>query len=274
MISKNRYITSSIAGRMLFFLSLWKKNCNNALQFHFSSSFSFKQPLQFITKRDIYRPYSFGRTIPTMMPEGPEVKTLIDQLQPAVGQRLINIKFLSGRYIRHGRPRGFDEFRSTFTKYNPQNGDDYRTQDTVDHVVEWNAKGKFIYIVLDNGNVASFQGKERDDYRRSIWITLGMSGRFINDSANNANDISKARWYLEFLDSKGTVRKVYYLDTRNFGTLRFSLSNKELMDKLNSIGPDILNDCTLEIFTERMKRKKPDLNICKFLMNQKNISGV
>ena len=59
------------------------------------------------------------RSAPVMMPEGPEVRTLLDQLQPAVGMRLTDLRFLSGRYVRHGRPRGFDDFRKTMTCRRP-----------------------------------------------------------------------------------------------------------------------------------------------------------
>ena len=50
---------------------------------------------------------SFSRSNIVMMPEGPEVRTLVDQLQPAVGMRLKDFKFLSGRYVTNDRPRGF-----------------------------------------------------------------------------------------------------------------------------------------------------------------------
>jgi len=210
------------------------------------------------------------------MPEGPEVRTLVDQLQPAVGQQLADLKFLSGRYTKHGTPRGFDEFWSTMTKSSSYDGERENINQTVDYVVEWKAKGKFIYMVLDNGNVAPTLengSDEKDGYLRSIWITLGMSGRFINDSI--IREDNNARWYLEFCNAtNGKKRKIYYLDTRNFGTLRFSLSKRELMDKLHSLGPDILDDCTEDIFMQVMDKAKPGLNICKFLMNQKKISGV
>jgi len=230
-----------------------------------------------------------------MMPEGPEVRTLVDQLQPAVGQRLVDLKFLSGRYTRHGTPRGFDGFWPTMTERagggRDGAGSDRSTVDVdvdvdvdvnvdvnvnvnVDRLVEWRAKGKFIYMVLDDGRqgvTPSTLEKEKggeDDYLRSIWITLGMSGRFMNDSV--IREDNNARWYLEFWNADtGTARKIYFLDTRNFGTLRFSLSKRELMDKINGLGPDILDDCTEEIFMGVMDKAKPGLNVCKFLMNQK-----
>lgn len=40
------------------------------------------------------------------MPEGPEVRVLVDQLQPAVGMRLVNFHFMSGRYMNKGNVTG------------------------------------------------------------------------------------------------------------------------------------------------------------------------
>ena len=77
-----------------------------------------------------------------MMPEGPEVRTLVDQLQGAVGSRLLDVHFLSGRYVRHEKPDGFAAFAKTMTPYNKKNA-----AEEVDIIQEWNAKGKFIYII-------------------------------------------------------------------------------------------------------------------------------
>lgn len=261
----------SLAKMIMIFLSTHR--VVGALQLQMSSSFLAKQSPRFAPKRSLCtsRPSPFRRTTPTMMPEGPEVRTLVDQLQPAVGQRLTDLNFLSGRYTKHGMPRGFDEFWPTMTKPSSDDGEKGSIDQTIDRVVEWHAKGKFIYIILDNGNVAPTLengSDEKDGYLRSIWITLGMSGRFINDSI--IREDNNARWSLEFWNEKnGKKRKIYYLDTRNFGTLRFSLSKRELMDKLDSLGPDILDDCTEDVFMEVMNKAKPGLNVCKFLMNQK-----
>ena len=69
------------------------------------------------TVRIASRSLSTRRSNIIMMPEGPEVKILIDQLQPAVGMRLVSFKFLSGRYVTHGRPNRYDEFVNTMTPY-------------------------------------------------------------------------------------------------------------------------------------------------------------
>lgn len=246
-----------------------------------------------------------------MMPEGPEVRTLVDQLQPAVGMRLTDLRFLSGRYVRHGRPKGFDDFRKTMTPFDKSNvgvskrkssnGDDMvdghdtdegdmlaralTTRDEIDVVTEWKAKGKFIYMILDDGNPSAVASGGESDYLRSIWITLGMSGKFVSETANSAANYMHeygssaedgARWYLDFWDpSSERTKRIYYHDTRNFGTLRFSLSESELIKKLATLGLDILDPrTTVEGFLAVMGRTKPSVNICKFLMDQKKISGV
>ena len=250
------------------------------------------------------------------MPEGPEVRTLVDQLQPAVGMRLADLRFLSGRYVHHGRPKGFDDFRRTMTPFDKSRrksdendgSDDSKGIDAddegdmlaralatrdfaeVDVVTEWKAKGKFIYLILDDGNSSAVTTGENSiadesDYLRSIWITLGMSGRFVSETANSASDYfheygngveDGARWYMDFWDPNNEkTRRVFYHDTRNFGTLRFSLSESELTQKLATLGLDILDPkTTVDGFLAVMDRTKPTVNICKFLMDQKKISGV
>lgn len=211
----------------------------------------------------------------TMMPEGPEVRTLVDQLQGAVGSRLVDVQFLSGRYVRHGPPDGFDAFAKTMTRYNKTN-----PADNVDIVKEWNTKGKFIYILLDHGakkpplNATTTTTTTEDDFQRSIWITLGMSGRFLNEERHEA-DPRHARWYLSLLMKDGSQRKLYYHDMRNFGTVKFCLSAQALSKKLDSLGLDILDRNTTEDdFVQLVERQKSDLNVCKLLMNQSKLSGV
>eukprot|EP00563_Minutocellus_polymorphus_P009469 CAMPEP_0181023782 /NCGR_PEP_ID=MMETSP1070-20121207/2225_1 /TAXON_ID=265543 /ORGANISM="Minutocellus polymorphus, Strain NH13" /LENGTH=704 /DNA_ID=CAMNT_0023100801 /DNA_START=202 /DNA_END=2316 /DNA_ORIENTATION=+ len=302
--------------------------CNSAVSAYthtYQSSFtkgaaSFRQRLAIPVANQRRRPLSscagagaIRRTTPTMMPEGPEVRTLVDQLQPAVGMRLADLRFLSGRYVRHGRPKGFDDFCKTMTPIDKSlvnkgksNGDEagdidsasgtddgdmlaraLTTRDEVDVVTEWKAKGKFIYMVLDDGNASAVTGDivDNSDYLRSIWITLGMSGRFVSETANSAANYMQeygngvedgARWYMDFCDpTTERTKRIYYHDTRNFGTLRFSLSESELTKKLSTLGLDILDSrTTVEGYLAVIDRTKPTMNICKFLMDQKKISGV
>lgn len=246
----------------------------------------------------------YHRSTITMMPEGPEVKTLVDQLQPAVGMRLVDFRFLSGRYVRHGRPAGFEEFAKTMTPVGGErrhltegsnNGGDnngsneltytgYEDDENdkhasvqVDIVTSIKCKGKFIYLTLDHGQNKS-NAAISNHYQRSIWITLGMTGQFLNQvQANKLPDgKSDPRWYIELMDTTTRqTRRIYYRDTRNFGTLKFILSAQELMDKLDTLGPDVLdNKCTEDVFLDILDRSSQKRNICKLLMDQTKLSGV
>jgi uracil-DNA glycosylase len=263
--------------------------------------------LQLLRRTCYYHSYrrtlSTRRTIPRMMPEGPEVRTLVDQLQPAVGKRLTDFQFLSGRYVRGARPRGFESFAKTITPiafsecsdagggnggYNVVSTTNHDYEDgevnhNIDIIKSLNCKGKFIYMVLDEGKNAATNDKD-PDYQRSIWITLGMTGRFVNEAdvnkpraSNSDREGSDPRWYFETMDvSNGQKRKIYFRDARNFGCLIFSLSADELDQKLASLGPDMLDveNTTEEVFLEVMNNSKQNRNICKFLMDQSKIAGV
>ena len=102
------------------------------------------------------------------------------------------------------------------------------------------------------------------------WITLGMTGKFVSEKVHESNN-AHGRWYLELM-GPSTLEKnrIYYHDIRNFGTLKFCLSKAELEDKLQTLGPDILEMATTteDTFLEVWSSKNPSLNVCKFLMNQ------
>jgi uracil-DNA glycosylase/DNA-formamidopyrimidine glycosylase len=212
-----------------------------------------------------------------MMPEGPEVRTLVQQLHDGVGQRLVDWRFLSGRYIRHSKPAGWEEFKTTMTQMTEQDIND--NEESVDIVLEWKCKGKFIYMLLDNGKQGA-RVNEDDDFARSIWITLGMTGKFLNHNVWESlprYQQDEARWYVELCNiSTGKRTRIYYYDTRNFGTLKFCLSRGELAAKLESLGPDILDTdtTTAVIFQQIFAATKPTMNICRFLMDQSKIAGI
>jgi formamidopyrimidine-DNA glycosylase len=218
-----------------------------------------QQSIQFQPRRRFFA----TRSSITMMPEGPEVRTLVDQLQGGVGKRLVDVRFLSGRYVRNGRPDSFQAFAKTMTPvFQPHNPKPQKT----DIITSWKAKGKFMYVTLDNGNNHNVM---TDDFQRSIWITLGMTGQFVTEQVHE-QDPRFGRWYLDILDiATNTVRKVYYHDQRNFGTLKFCLSKEELELRLQSLGPDILDPETTENdFVEVISRQRSGSNVCTFLMDQ------
>jgi uracil-DNA glycosylase len=253
----------------------------------------------------------------TMMPEGPEVRALVDQLQGGIGRRLVDMTFQSGRYgVRNAaKPDGWHEFAATMTPLVLVN--DNKTEKTtreaaaataaieaVDIISDWACKGKFIYILLDKGRINSTTSRSSSrssnalnrndpDFQRSIWITLGMTGRFLSQADHEQSSASQrqhARWVLQLatVNSNTTttttqptkaatnLTKIYYHDARSFGTLKFSTSRLALLEKLQSLGPDILKPTTTteRDFVQILSSSTSSMNICKFLMNQAKISGI
>ena len=171
------------------------------------------------------------------MPEGPECTIVAKQLHSfSANKKLEKIEILTGRYTRK-LPDGYEEFCK-------------RLPETVAGVSN---KGKFIYLMTDEGS--------------TIFITLGMSGTF------KVQDNKYARVKFSFDDKS----ELFYSDMRNFGTLKFfTPDNAEvaLKKKLSEIGPDMLNDpCQSSEWLKICHRRKTN-SMVKFLMNQKNISGV
>jgi formamidopyrimidine-DNA glycosylase len=240
----------------------------DALSVVSSRSSAFGRSLQIRQTKAQQQNRMYSKSRITMMPEGPEVKTVVDQLQGGVGMEYQGVQFLSGRYIRHGTPVGYDGFCETLAPEVDESDDNIEERDTI---VEWNAKGKFIYIVLNDGKHELQQEEDDDDFKRSIWVTLGMSGRFVAES-QQPRQTTQARWAIHLRNGKsGKTSKIFYHDPRNFGTLKFCLSAKALEAKLKTLGPDILqsNTTTEDVFVALVAAQKPELNVCKFLMNQK-----
>jgi len=168
------------------------------------------------------------------MPEGPEVKTTVDFLKSYEGKTLRSLKVLTGRYTK--KP------------INNINNPNWKTPLLLENV---NCKGKFIYFNFKE-NVCLFN-------------TLGMTGMWSNRPSKHA------RIRFEFDDKDNYL---YFNDTRNFGTLKIVLNKKDLDKKLNSLGPDILeDDISCQSFINRFT-SKPNKTIAECLMNQSVVSGV
>ena len=83
-------------------------------------------------------------------------------------------------------------------------------------LVVFECKGKFIYFVLDRGDsILGGKDNENDPCLRSIWVTLGMTGQFLNQSIENANK-SGPRWYIELMDTETGARSLLLLPARRF----------------------------------------------------------
>jgi uracil-DNA glycosylase len=253
----------------------------------------------------------------TMMPEGPEIRALVDRLQPALGRRLVRIEFLSGRY--HG-----EEANKISSSKPPGYGADFFNNAIVS---SWKCKGKFMYVQLrkENHQLSKESGEKNEpvgvnnevvdddsssDHQLSLWITLGLTGKFFNEADHqgivqrqleqrespqssrhselSATTATTARWFLELQDRNAStisqedeneshrgLSRIYYHDPRGFGTLKFCRSRTELLKKLESLGPDLLANSTTETdFVSLVTASRPSTNICRLLMDQSKISGV
>ena len=168
------------------------------------------------------------------MPEGPECRRIAEGLAKAVSGKRITAVEVISGRYEKKELGGLQKF--------------------VDNlpigVIGAGVHGKFIYLICEK--------------EISVWNTLGMSGSWKPQQSKH----SRVRFDL----SDGS--SVYFDDMRNFGTLKIVTGKHQLIEKLQSLGPDMLNDnVNQDIFIERL-RKKNGTNICKVLMDQSVIAGV
>ena len=211
------------------------------------------------------------------MPEVVEIRKYADFLSDKFKNKKINaIKILKGRYKTH----------EPFELY-------YGLTDKLPlKVLDVKTKGKFLYMVLE------------DDYY--IFSTLGLHGGWVwlnnknqNEKVNNEfikENVNKFQFdkmldyvpedrlngyyktalnnlNVQFITDNGFM---FYFDSLSFGTLKVIKGEDQLSKKLNSIGPDIMDESTtLDIYKLRMKKKTiQDKPIGNVLLNQKIISGI
>jgi len=123
-------------------------------------------------------------------------------------------------------------------------------------------KGKFMWWTLT--------GKTKTWY---VWCTYGMSGQWSRQPGKHVSFI------IEFNDSgelaTSNQNKLFFNDTRRFGTIKFICDQTQHDKKLRSLGPDVLEDPPIEpeIFAERILIK-PNRTIAEALMDQSCVSGV
>ena len=109
--------------------------------------------------------------------------------------------------------------------------------------------GKFIYAILSDETF--------------LWFTLGMTGGFTQEKTPHSR--------VGFVMSDKTT---WFTDQRNFGTVKIVHGKHKMIEKLQSLGPDMLaEDVSDEKFIECI-RQKPDWEICKAIMDQSLVAGV
>jgi formamidopyrimidine-DNA glycosylase len=167
------------------------------------------------------------------VPEGPEVKVVSDGIRNHILGRSI-----VNAQILSGR----------YTKSEPEGWDSIGKILNV-KVSEVGCKGKFIYVSFDNG--------------MHFFNTLGMTGSW------SAAERKHSRIQFD-LDDGG---RIYFNDTRNFGTLKLIEKKSALAEKLKTLGPDMLaEDVSDSVFIRSIKKKNRTL--AETLMDQTIISGV
>lgn len=197
------------------------------------------------------------------MPEINEVRQYANFLKLKFkNSKITEINILNGRYKKHGPFQHYDELK----KHLPIKVLDVKT------------KGKFMYMILE--------------HNLYLFSTLGLSGGWIFQKTKTSK--YEHPIILEFLDKKNidsymatsikhlnvefktSHGSVYFYDTLSFGTLKVIDSNEELEKKLNTIGPDIMDEKTdFKVFDDALnktKNKKKAIGIV--LMDQKTISGI
>lgn len=168
------------------------------------------------------------------MPEGPEVTFM---------QHELNQKFkgciLKDIMIKGGR----------YTRHGiPTSLKKFMKKDLPLKIEKFENKGKFLMIHF-----------EKDLY---LGITLAMTGHILFSPSPHS--------HYHFHTNCGTF---YIEDVRNFATIDF-YTQAEIDEKLDSIGPDLLNDkVSSKVFIERL-RKYPHKPIASVLLDQKVISGI
>lgn len=186
------------------------------------------------------------------MPEGPEIKTIALGLNKILaGNTIVGMNITSGSRYKNKAPDGYKDFIHSLVSGNVS-------------VTSVNAKGKFIWWEFSNGWM--------------LWQTLGMSGGWYH--------IKKPYTGLELTyksakqSATAEPKQLYYNDQRHFGTLKYiepKVAMQELRWKLQSLGPDMLSDTTIDADKFVLIMKKPTVSkkiLSNAIVDQTIISGV
>jgi endonuclease-8 len=197
------------------------------------------------------------------MPEVMEIRKYADFINGLFsGKKLNDINILSGRYKKHDAFEAYELIKKALPL----------------KLLNVKTKGKFIYWEFEKGFY--------------LLNTLGLSGGWSYRKNSTSQyqmpklleyiDKTKMETYLlrslehinvEFIFGR---EKLFFFDMLSFGTLKIINNFEQLSSKLNTIGPDIMDEnTTLEIFKSRINLKsnlKKEIGVV--LLNQKIISGI
>lgn len=183
------------------------------------------------------------------MPEGPEILITSQYLKTKLKKKkIVSIEVLSGRYT-HQTLKGLE-----LTKETPL------TVDTID------SKGKFLWMKLI------------DKTGKPIYMmnTFGMTGRW----SFHKNASSRVKIVVQSNTDPSKKYDLYYVDSRNFGTIEFTTNQHSLQKKIDKLAPDVLktdmdDDDLVRMIKHFTSTSKKDKNLVKVLMDQEAIvSGI
>ena len=186
------------------------------------------------------------------MPEAPELAHSRDRLKNLLeGQALTDLSVgLAGRYLK-APPQGFSEFLATMKLAGGP-----RVKEVATH-------GKFMWWKFN------FPHQTENWY---LHCTYGMSGGWFTSP-------SKHTAFIVEYNSSGVAvtrdtKKVFFNDSRHFGTLKFIKGDADHVKKLRTLGTCVFDpNLTPELFTKRMLRK-PNRTIAEALMDQSGVAGI
>ena len=170
------------------------------------------------------------------MPEGPEVTIIREDLNSIFQGCIVNqFNILPTSRYNKKSPNNYLYFEEKLPL----------------KVKKINSKGKLIYWCFE----------------KNVYMTnsLGMTGIWSHHKTKHS--------VIEIVYN--VDQKIYFVDQRRFGNIMFYKNKKELNEKLDTLGPDLLNDkrLTFNIFKKRLLLH-PKWNITKTLMDQSVISGI
>jgi len=158
-------------------------------------------------------------------------------------KKIIKMNILSGRYTRHNMS-GYNDFVKVLPVI----------------IESVNTKGKFLWITAIKDNLEYY-----------ILNTFGLEGEWtFVESKHSAVEIE--------VEDNDKVSKIYFSDTRNFGTMEITSDFSVLDKKLKKLGPDLLKEqFTCDQFYDRLKvltQKNKNKPIVKVLMDQTAGTGI
>jgi formamidopyrimidine-DNA glycosylase len=196
------------------------------------------------------------------MPEINEVRQYADFIKSKLkNKNITEVNIINGRYKKHG----------PFENYN------HLIKHLPLKIVDVGTKGKFMYIKFE--------------HNLYLFSTLGLSGGWIfkksetskvehpvileylkKEEIDSYMSTSLKHLNVEFKTEHGSL---YFYDTLSFGTLKIVNDEKELIKKLNSVGPDIMDELTdFKLFQDSINKPKNLKKVIGIvLMDQKTISG-